>query len=231
MKNSSRVSVGFVHSLKGKMNIVVSFMLMLFVGTVFFSCDKDDILSHPTTEQSDLNQSTSLTMTRAPSTITYHSAPGIGGFSPNSSSDVTLGQDTRYHGGVIKAQVVKQRNHIFVIRITKQDGSCFSGKGIAFVKVGSVDGSIAGRVICEKGANYVYIPVQATFDQGYVHFYPVFYSTQSKAYYYAEPILVYTLPLYNSHFVLGKTLGTANGVKVICNGVGNIDEYNDYQCV
>ena len=231
VKNSSRVSLGFVHSLKGKMNVVVSLMLSFFVGTVFFSCDKDDVLSHPTTEQSDLNQSTSLTMTRAPSTITYYSTPGIGGFSPNSSSDVTLGLNTRYHGGVIKAQVVKQRNYIFVIRITKQDGSSFSGKGLALVKVGSVDGSIAGRVFYEKGSSSVYVSVQATLGQGYVHFYPVFYSAQSREYYYAEPILVYTLPLYNNNFVLGKTLGTANGVKVICNGVGNIDEYNDYQCV
>lgn len=67
--------------------------------------------------------------------------------------------------------------------------------------------------------------------QGYVHFYPVFYSAQSREYYYAEPILVYTLPLYNNNFVLGKTLGTANGVDVICNDADNMDGRNKYQCV
>ena len=42
VKNSSCVNLGFVRSLKGKTNIVMSFMLMLFVGTVFFSCDNSE---------------------------------------------------------------------------------------------------------------------------------------------------------------------------------------------
>lgn len=41
VKESNHVSLGFVYSLKAKTNIVVSSILMLFVGSVFFSCDKD----------------------------------------------------------------------------------------------------------------------------------------------------------------------------------------------
>ena len=207
-------------------------MLLFFVGIVFSSCDKDDALNHPTTEQSDLNQSTSLTMTRAPSSLSYHSTPGVRGFSPNSNSSIILGVNTRHYGGVIKAQVLYQRGDIFVIRISKQNGGVFSGDGLAYITTGSVEGSLVGKNPCKKGSSYVDISVQATFTQGYVHFYPVFWSTQSKERYYAEPILVYTLPMYSNNFVLGKTLGVANGVEVKCNNNGNnMHSKNTYQCV
>lgn len=232
VKSSSQRSLGFVHSLKGKMNVVVSLMLLFFVGIVFSSCDKDDALNHPTTEQSDLNQSTSLTMTRAPSTVTYYSTPGVGGFSPNSSSEVKLGNITKHHGGVIKAQVLKQNGNRFTIRISKQNGGRFSGDGLAYVSIGSVDAYPAGHSQCLQGSSYVDVDVSVNFSQGYVHLYPIFRSIQSKERYYAEPILVYTLPMYSNNFVLGKTLGVANGVEVKCNNNGNnMHGKNTYQCV
>lgn len=229
VKSSSQRSLGFVHSLKGKMNIVVSLMLLFFVGIVFSSCDKDDALNHPTTEQSDLNQSTSLTMTRAPSTVTYYSTPGVGGFSPNSSSEVKLGNITKHHGGVIKAQVLKQNGNRFTIRISKQNGGRFTGDGLAYVSIGSVDAYPAGHSQCFQGSSYVDVDVNVNFSQGYVHLYPIFRSIQSKERYYAEPILVYTLPMHSSNYKFGNVLGTANGVKVVCNNSEN-EGKGDNQC-
>ena len=67
VKSSSQRSLGFVHSLKGKMNVVVSLMLLFFVGIVFSSCDKDDALMSPMGEEQlfEKSQLRSLSVTNS----------------------------------------------------------------------------------------------------------------------------------------------------------------------
>lgn len=67
VKDNSCVNLGFVCSPKGKMNIVVSFMLMLFVGTVFFSCDnsEDPIPLSPKEQAISVNRDHQETRARA----------------------------------------------------------------------------------------------------------------------------------------------------------------------
>lgn len=53
----------------------------------------------------------------------------------------------------------------------------------------------------------------------------------SGARYYAEPILIYTSPMYNTTWTYGNILGTANGIDVKCNNTTNNLSYtNTYQC-
>jgi hypothetical protein len=68
-----------------------------------------------------------------------------------------------------------------------------------------------------------------SFTRGIQHLYPLVISNGGR--YYAEPVMVYTDPMYNATWTLGAVLGTVNGVEVRCNDNGdNQSSDNAYQC-
>jgi CHAP domain len=153
--------------------------------------------------------------------------PAVGGFSPNSTSAVTLsGGGNTYTGGVIKAKVksFNTSTKVMVITISKQAGGNFSVAGTASVLSGSVNGtSLAGTTYGTSTAS-VDVTVSVSLTTGYLHLYPVVQG--AGGYYYAEPILVYTSPFYNG--TASSAYGTVYGTT---NYANNSNYSGTYQCV
>lgn len=198
------------------------------------SCDKsfnEPIAPVETTEQLQ-DEDVSSPELRA-SNITYYSTPGVGETVPNSTVNIKGKGTATYHGGVLAAKVLRQNGNKFTIRIFKQDGGAFTGGGLAMIISETPDG---GDFCAHKryypGDTHVDIEITADFDKGAVHFYPSTIASPSRYRYYAEPILVYTDPMYRTDYTYGKVLGTFNRVNVICN-TGRKQNIGDgwYQCV
>lgn len=164
-------------------------------------------------------------------TAVYAVAGGINSYTANSPSTVTLGGSCgSYIGGVARAQIVSQSGSTFVIKISKQDGSSFSVGGTARVKAGSVCGGLAGSATYAAGGSSVNITITATFAQGLTHFYPVLESSSGQKY-FAEPVVVYTLPAYApSPYYDGKLLGTVDGTPLYASGTTLLSQTSTYQC-
>ena len=188
-------------------------------------------ISQPQTSGSQFSVS-ALTAT----TTTYGVTPTVGNYSANSSSSVMLsGGGVSYSGGVLRAKVLSQSGSSFTIQISKQDGSAFTMPGVAKVKAGSISGGLAGSAGYSVGNTSVNVTISATFTQGVTHFYPMVEASIGGSKYYAEPIMVYTLPSYASGpYYDGMPLATVDGVGLVASGPGNIDDKSDgistWQC-
>lgn len=200
-------------------------VLVFAVVALMSSCDKsfnEPIAPVETTEQLQ-DEDVSSPELRA-SNITYYSTPGVGETVPNSTVNIKGKGTATYHGGVLAAKVLRQNENKFTIRIFKQDGGAFTGGGLAMIISETPDG---GDFCAHKryypGDTHVDIEITADFDKGAVHFYPSTIASPSRYRYYAEPILVYTNPLYKikNQYTHGEVLGTINGVEVKANGVKN----------
>ncbi len=214
------------------MKKIFTFMItgsvVLFFMTLI-SCENDQMVT--TTDSvfdgSKVNGSNAR-VTAFATTTSYSVTPTVGTYTPNSSSNTTLPGTSgcgSFSGGVLKARVKSQSGSSFVIEIRKQDNTTFSIGGTAYVKVGSVCGSVAGQVNYSSGSSSSEITINATFIQGIVHFYPVVVSSSGGTRYFAEPLMVYTSPMYNikSSYSTYENIGTANGVVVQAAGPNLID--------
>lgn len=205
------------------------------IGT-FTSCDKQETLfeQSATLAPADTIEEPSTALRAATASPQYYSTPGVGGYTPNSSSSTPLKghNDNIYEGGVIRAQVIEQRESSFTVRVSKQDGSTFSSNCYIKIHAGSLFGGLAGGMKIMKGTSFADLVINATFAQGYTHFYPTVYSINNQTWYYAEPILIYTLPMYNkkSTYTLREELGTANGVRIRASGTYLEGGERDVQC-
>lgn len=200
-------------------------VLMLFVGVFFPSCDKsmDEPLAYEENEAM-LDQNVETSTLRASNTV-YYSKPAIGGTVPNSTVNIKGRGSATYHGGVLSAKVLSQNGNKFTIRISKQDGGTFSGDGLAIVMTGTVDGGLAAHKQYFPGDRYIDLEVTATFNQGAVHFYPTTRDRSSGYRYYAEPILIYTSPMYKqAPYIRYESLGVLNGVIVQASDTDLIEE-------
>ncbi len=220
--------------MKEKMIFALLTVIAVFLlSIVTVSCNKDSLLS---SEQPIVNQNSlaheSSEYPLGTASVTYGVTPSVGSFTPNSSSSVTLPGISgcgSFMGGVLKAKVKSQSGNSFVVEISKQDGTNF-GTGTAYVKAGSVCGGNAGSISVVSGTpNTLDITISASFSQGVVHFYPVFIST-SGGRYYAEPLMVYTVPTYTMSLTNGTIMGTVDGIEVRSSGAGNENLSSYYQC-
>lgn len=139
------------------------------------------------------------------------------GFPPNNSSAaLTLNGATGPHlGGMIKAQVTYQSGNQFIIQIVKQAGGNFPVGTIGRLRMGSVSyTSLATTAPLATASNVINITINIGFNQGFLNLMPIAEFGGSK--YYAEPISIYTSPIYNSGAfnTAGGLLGTINGVDV-----------------
>jgi surface antigen len=161
----------------------------------------------------------------------YNVAGGVGAYTSNSPASVTLsGSCGAYSGGVIRARVTSQSGSNFVVQISKQDGSTFSLGGTAKVKTASVCGGLAASATYSAGASTISLNITATFTQGLTHFYPVLESSNG-AKYFAEPIVIYTSPVYASGpYVNGSLLGTVDGVSLYASSPTLLSSTSTYQC-
>jgi surface antigen len=190
--------------------------IVLFFMTLT-SCENDEMVTTTESVVEDTNAKNA-----ARTTVTYAVTPAVGGFTTNSTSTTTLsGSCGSYTGGVIRAQVLSQSGSTFVIRISKQNGTTFSVAGTAKVKSGSVCGGLAGSTNYSILNKSVDVTINATFSKGVTHFYPVVESATGGTKYYAEPLMVYTLPTYTMSSVNGAVMGTVNGVEVRSSGTNS----------
>ena len=185
-------------------------MICLAIG--FSSCKKENATANH--EQPDekvvLNDSTTRGMM-----TTYYSSPTVGNYTSNSSSSVTIGGTCGTHsGGILRAKLQSKNGNQFTVRISKQDGSNFGIAGTAYVKAASLCGGIAGQTSYSAGVSYVDVTFYATFSQGIVNLYPMTIDGTYGYRYYADPIFVYTSPMYliKNTYVQGETIGTVDGV-------------------
>lgn len=193
-------------------------VLVFAVVALMSSCDKsfnEPMAPVETTEQLQ-DEDVSSPELRA-SNITYYSTPGVGETVPNSTVNIKGKGTATYHGGVLAAKVLRQNGNKFTIRIFKQDGGAFTGGGLAMIISQSPDGGdLAGHKSYYPGDTHVDIEITANFDKGAVHFYPSTIASPSRYRYYAEPILIYTSPMYTmkSSYTRYESLGALNGVVV-----------------
>ena len=204
---------------------IIGLILVMFAVVVLDSCNKqeNEEAEFTASEQQALGDFQAVMPTARASSKVYYSTPSVGGYTPNSSRNTPLKEICgTAEGGIIRAQVIAKMGGLFCIKITKQDGSTFKSPGMAYIKSGAVCGkSVAIRTKLKEGYNAgdseVLVYFNATFSMGYEHFYPMVIDAKTGARYYAEPILVYTDPLYSTDFKYNNVLGTANGVSVLCN--------------
>lgn len=165
-------------------------------------------------------------------TTTYYVTPTVGNYTPNSPNNIKLsGNCGTYIGGVIKARVIHQSGNTFAIEICKQDGTPFSSGGTARIKAGSVCGGQAGFMGYSMLNYSVIVQITATFNQGITHFYPIVESYSNGLMYFAEPIIVYTSPLYTSQpYTNGTLLGTVDGANLYATGSDNQNLTSAFQC-
>lgn len=188
--------------------------------TVSCSTDDQDII----TSKEESSKAKIATLA-ANTPITYYSTPNNGNAVPNSSLNVLINGSCGIHwGGSLKAQVLAQNGPTMSIRVSLQSGLAFGGGGTAYIKANSLCGPVAGSVTYSPLFKYVDIPVTGGFTQGVKHFYPMIIQGTNPATnrQYAEPALMYTIPMYNTNWVYGNILGTVNGVEVRCNGTNNL---------
>ena len=212
-----------------KIASVLMLIGMFVVVALLSSCEKQEVEEVVVTssnqqagEQASPDSSVALRAATLASDVTYYSTPGTYEWTPNSSRNTPLKEICgTAEGGIIKAQIFFRIGNTFLIMITKQDGGVFRSPGTAYIKSGAVCGKKVAQIKYSSGKSGVLIGFTPTFTQGYEHFYPMVIDEKSGGRYYAEPILVYTLPLYSSNFKYGEVLGTANGVQVLCNGSSN----------
>ena len=198
---------------------IIGLILAMFAVVVLDSCNKqeNEEAEFTASEQQALGDFQAVMPTARTGNTVYYSTPSVGGYTPNSSRNLPIkGICGTAVGGVIKAQVIQQTNGTFEVEITKQDGGFFSGKGTAYIKSASLCGGIASKQEYSSFSRRIRLSFTATFDIGYTHFYPMIIDQRSGVRYYAEPILVYTSPLYTikETYTQGESIGTANGVVV-----------------
>ena len=203
---------------------IIGLILAMFAVVVLDSCNKqeNEEAEFTASEQQTLGDFQAVMPTARASSTVYYSTPSVGGYTPNSSSNNPIdGFCGTAEGGVIRAEVARQTtvggtNKGFIILITKQDGSTFKGSGTAYIKSGSPCGSIISKRSYRGGTrNEIAIPLIADFEIGYAYYYPVVINEQTGTRYYAEPILVYTDPIFKAGpYKQGDNIGTANGVIV-----------------
>jgi surface antigen len=198
----------------------LSKLLTLCLILLIFSCQKEIIETHD-----------AEAIPQASINAVYGVAGGLNTYTAYSPSTVSLsGSCGSYVGGVIRASVTSQSGSTFVVRISKQDGSLFSLAGTAKVKSGSVCGGLAGSASYSVGASSVSVTITATFAQGLTHFYPVLESANG-ANYFAEPVVIYTTPLYASApYVNGTFLATVDGVSLYASSSTLLSSTSVYQC-
>ncbi len=208
--------------------VFVGILAMVFcLATSFSSCKKEAITA---TEKQKVDEEVSIgDSTSKGMMTTYYSSPTVGNYTSNSSSSVTIGGTCGTHsGGVLRAKLQSKSGNQFTVRISKQDGSNFGIAGTAYVKAASLCGGIAGQISYSAGVSYVDVTFYATFSQGIVNFYPMTIDGTYGYRYYAEPILVYTDPMFlvKSTYTQNENLGTVNGVIVKASSY-NLDNPND----
>lgn len=203
----------------------MSITICLFV-LLQISCEKEDIIDDNQSSPSISNRSVNAT---------YAVTPVVGQFTALSASAVTLSASSgNYAGGIIRAKVLSNNGSQYVVQISKQNGTAFSVAGVAKLKMGSVGGTTSGSANYAIGATTVNVTISATFAQGVAHFYPVVESTTGGTKYYAEPLMVYTIPSYKpAPYTEGMQIATVDGVILRAAGPSLIELSApwDYQCV
>ena len=216
-----------------KIASVLMLIGMFVVVALLSSCEKQEMeevvvasSNQQAGEQASPDSLVALRAATLASDVTYYSTPGVGVWTANSSRNLPIkGICGTAEGGVIKARVTRQVNGTFEVEIIKQNRGFFLGMGVAYIKAGSPCGGIASQKSYSAFSQSIKLSFSATFNTGYVHFYPMVIDGKTGVRYYAEPILVYTYPLFNSKgsYTQGEELATANGVVVKAAGKGLYD--------
>lgn len=209
--------------------------MMVCLAISFSSCKKEAVTA---TEKQKVDEGVSIgdSTSKGINTVTYYSWPPVGSYSANSSSSVTIGGSCGSHnGGIIRAKLLSQNGNQFVVRISKQNGGSFGLSGIAYNRAASLCGGTGGWTSYYVGNNYVDVPfnVYSSLTRGILNIYPMTVDGTYGYSYYAEPIFVYTDPMFlvKSTYTQNESLGTVNGVTVKASSY-NLDNSNDYdvQC-
>lgn len=179
------------------------------------SCDRESIVENDTVQ----NQASAKITTTALAASTYYSTPTVGNSVPNANVAITGSCGTHY--GLLKATMKSAGGGSFTVRISMQNGALFVNSGTAYLKENSLCGPIGGSTTFSGPNTYVDVTITPSFTQGIKHYYPLIILS-SGVRYYAEPILIYTTPMYNTNWIYGNVLGTVNNVAVRCNGSTNL---------
>lgn len=201
--------------------------IMLFV---FSSCKKEEaIVSNLTGESEDITPPVAKV-----AGVTYTHIPGLNVAVSDSKLAVVLtGSCGSHSGSILSAKVTYQspsNGDQFTIQVFKQGNGTFSSSGTAYIRAASVCGGIGNSASYSAGTASINLPITATFSRGLTHFYPITVDASGNRY-YAEPVLVYTTPMYDATWTYGAVLGTVNGVELKCNAnTTNQHSTNTYQC-
>lgn len=200
---------------KFRISIFGLLVMMFAVVALLSSCEKEE--AAPVVPQYRIDDAP--VPGPDPHAPNYFSIPREGEYTPMSSRKLTIkGAAATFQGGVIKAKISHRQGNVFFLDITKQDGSKFRNPVVVGVKSGSVYGEVHWTKEASAGESVVFTYFHARFARGYEHFYPIVMDAKTGECYYAEPILVYTDPLYANVCGEGEVFGTANGVEVRCTG-------------
>jgi len=201
-----------------KTNLIIWFVFLSFV---LISCNKEtDVIT---------NKSTQTRMSKVITSISYGTNLSTFIWTGIPTENITLKGYT-YTKGIIKAQFTSIGKGNYEIEISRIDGTSFQSKGTAYIKAGSVAGSIAGSTSFIASAKSVKVKFNTTFSTGIVNFYPVIVSDNGTRT-FTSPLLVFTNPVYTStasKSTNGTVLGVFNGVDVKSSGGSNLN--SSWQC-
>ena len=214
------------------MKLFIKFCFFVLLVSCFASCTND--YQNNVLASDKVLPGEKSAMLKAVTALTYYSTPTVGGFVPNSSSSITLnGSCGKATGGILKAQLLSKSGNTYTAKLSLQTLFPYINVGNAYIKANAICGDIAGSAFYSSMANlsdYVNVSFTPSFTQGVQHFYPLIISGSYRE--YAEPILIYTTPMYNTTWTYGNVLGTVDGVEVRCNGSTNLSTASNayYQC-
>ncbi len=199
----------------------------LFMVIMLTACSEQDMETsanlQASTEMKDGN-ATSMSLL----STTYYSTPTAGNYVPNSS--IGIGGSCGVHLPLLRAYMLTATGSSFTVRISLQSGAGFGYSGTGYLKEGSLCGPIGGSATFTGVNLYVDVTITPSFTQGVKHYYPLVVLSNGSRY-YAEPILIYTSPMYSTAWTYGNVLGTVNNVDVKCNATStNLSLSNTYQC-
>jgi hypothetical protein len=200
-------------------SVFYSIFIFILLTMVFTACEKEPIEQPANTgEQFPVTDSAASNLKSA--MTNYFITPSVGSYVLPGAITLNLNCGT-YYGTTIRAKVLSKTGSQIKLEISRADGANFSAAGTAFVKAASPCGGIAGSTAYAAGTNKVTVTFNATFSTGAVHFYPTVVSSNGSKY-YAEPVLVYTSPMYLTASSFGALQGVLDGVSLYYNPNGYV---------
>ena len=216
---------------------LIGMLALIVCASMFTACTQDEHITITNQSEEDSATYQIAPETRAMNTV-YYTIPSSGTL-PNSVDNLpaVCGGGQYVYGGAVTADISKSGNTLIAMVKKQVPMTTFTYAGTAYLKYAHPCGTVLDSAPYSANASYVFVSYDISTPNLTYGAYTIYPMVKNSPYpynrYYAEPILVRTSSYIDGNFTYGHTLGTFNGVEVICNN-NNSNQSSDsthvYQC-